>query len=137
MPKPRKIGPTGDDTGKGNVGTLHPRGAEMTPDPHSWLDQAACLGSDPHIFFDDTADSNTKAKTICARCPVQAECLEDGRRSDATLGAYGVRAGLTVEERYQSNVRACRNCGGVFHSRRRAFCDKAECRAASQRRERV
>ena len=39
----------------------------------TWRERVACAGKDPEIFFSDNAN---QAKRICARCPVQIECLE-------------------------------------------------------------
>jgi len=66
-----------------------------------WLHQAECLCEDPELFFPrGTAvpylDQINRAKAICSRCPVRAECLE---WSLATRQDEGIWGGMTAEER--------------------------------------
>lgn len=67
----------------------------LTSADREWATAAVCAQIDPEIFFPD-GGSDTKAKRICARCPVTAECLADalGRNE-----RYGVWGGLNVRER--------------------------------------
>jgi WhiB family redox-sensing transcriptional regulator len=67
------------------------------------LAAAACKGEDPELFFGPFAEFVTtrqqreaKAKAICARCPVRAECLEFAL---GTGEAYGVWGGAGEYER--------------------------------------
>jgi WhiB family redox-sensing transcriptional regulator len=66
-----------------------------------WLRSAACVGEDPELFFPvgttgpalrDVAD----AKSVCARCPVTAQCLSVALSSGQTSGVWG---GTCEEER--------------------------------------
>ena len=64
---------------------------------------AACKGADPDLFFGPDAEFVTvrqereaKAKAVCARCPVRAECLEYALD---TGEAYGVWGGANEDER--------------------------------------
>ena len=47
-----------------------------------WFDEAACKGMDVNIFFPEPAHMGgtdplaSRAKSVCARCPVSNECLE-------------------------------------------------------------
>jgi WhiB family transcriptional regulator, redox-sensing transcriptional regulator len=46
----------------------------------SWYHHAACQGEDPEMFFPIGSTGPamrqlTNAKRVCARCPVQSECL--------------------------------------------------------------
>ncbi|MFD7202799.1 WhiB family transcriptional regulator [Streptomyces sp. NPDC059893] len=59
-----------------------------------WLDEAACAGEDPEVFFpvgtsgpalQDVRD----AKRICHRCPVETECLEWALTTGQTTGVWG------------------------------------------------
>lgn len=66
-----------------------------------WMARAACRFEDPEIFF-PTADDGPKlvaqvalAKSICTRCTVRAECLDEARARIP----YGIAGGLTPEER--------------------------------------
>lgn len=58
-----------------------------------WSERAACAGHDLDVFF---ASSPDRAKAICRRCPVRAECLYDALTHDTPSGVWG---GLTISER--------------------------------------
>lgn len=62
----------------------------------SWQENAACLGESVDLFFDPATER--KALRICARCPVQEECLEESLRV-YPLAFFGVAGGMTAEER--------------------------------------
>jgi len=55
-----------------------------------WRDRAACAGEPTELFFPGTGVSTWKAKCICSRCPVIAECL-DYATSAGELGVWGGR----------------------------------------------
>lgn len=63
-----------------------------------WQNQAACLDADWPTFHPrkETDDAYAVARTICATCPVKAECLIDAM---AYYTQSGMRAGLTPDER--------------------------------------
>ena len=68
-----------------------------------WMASSACRGVDPRLFFADPdehgfarAGSTTRAKAICARCPVVSECLAYAL---ATRQNHGVWGGATEQER--------------------------------------
>jgi WhiB family transcriptional regulator, redox-sensing transcriptional regulator len=71
--------------------------------PMDWLDQAACRGSDPELFF-PASDMSTgagrvqveAAKQVCRRCLVKATCLSWAFDNGQEAGIWG---GLTEEER--------------------------------------
>lgn len=71
-----------------------------------WSERAACRGSDPDVFYpsDGAKVVESRAKKVCARCPVRAECLEHALRTEEPYGVWG---GLNEVER-----RAIR-CRGV------------------------
>lgn len=89
------------------------REARVTPDSFiavavpEWMGRARC--ADPqyaHLdFFPNTGRgrptslSVTRCKDVCAGCPVWAECLDDAMASEGHSTTYGIRGGLTVEER--------------------------------------
>lgn len=64
--------------------------------PADVLDQAVCAQTDPDLFFPDDGGSTRAAKSICAVCPVQAECLQWAL---ATNQRYGVWGGLSERQR--------------------------------------
>jgi WhiB family redox-sensing transcriptional regulator len=62
----------------------------------AWHARAACRGQGPRQWYPGRGDSTTSARDICARCPVQSECLDDAQdRADM----HGVWAGLSVRQR--------------------------------------
>ena len=68
----------------------------------TWTSRAACRGHDPELWFSDQAADRTKARRICARCPIAADCLRDalaaeGDASEKTRS--GIYAGTTPAER--------------------------------------
>lgn len=70
----------------------------MFPAPPLWVLDANCVGTDPEAFFPEKGGSTREAKRICARCTVQAECL------DYSLGErFGIYGGLSERERRDIN----------------------------------
>jgi WhiB family redox-sensing transcriptional regulator len=62
----------------------------------AWTQQAACRGTDTEIFYPVTADEEAEALSICATCPVRAQCLEFALHNRETYGIWG---GATPEQR--------------------------------------
>lgn len=73
---------------------------------NGWQFDAACRGEDSALFFAPSyferrevkAAREARAKAICARCPVQEECLEFALRVRESHGVWG---GLNEQERRQ------------------------------------
>lgn len=65
-----------------------PRVQDWQPD---WFPKAACLESDPKIFFPVNGHMAAKAIKVCQTCPVIEECREFGSGEE-----YGVWGGLTA-----------------------------------------
>lgn len=63
-----------------------------------WYDLAACRDEPHDLFFPNVGDGKTAAvaKSICATCPVAAECLAYAQDIKATGGIWG---GTTDKER--------------------------------------
>ena len=66
-----------------------------------WWTRAACASADPELFFPISEwgpglRQAARAKAICARCPIQRECL---RYALAVGSIQGVWGGMTEEER--------------------------------------
>jgi WhiB family transcriptional regulator, redox-sensing transcriptional regulator len=61
-----------------------------------WADLASCRSLSPDLFFPETANDEDAAKSVCAGCPVRAECLEHAL---AAGEPYGIWGGLTLRER--------------------------------------
>lgn len=71
------------------------------PADEHWTSRAACLGSDPDLFFPIGSSGPAlrqvaQARAVCARCPVRADCLGYAL---ATGQAAGVWGGATEDER--------------------------------------
>ena len=86
-----------------------------TPDTPDWTG-AACIGHDPEIWYPDPTDTigTREAVTICQACPVRQACLDQAMREEETSGGrYGIRGGLTPEERRKLDpaATACPGCG--------------------------
>lgn len=61
-----------------------------------WEDHARCLQYDPEIFFATRARAERRAKSICDRCPVRAECLAFALQARVEFGVWG---GMNGKER--------------------------------------
>lgn len=75
--------------------------AAATWNHRHWRDEASCKELDTEIFFPigltgDAVTQTELAKSICAECPVRADCLEFAIR---TLQDHGVWGGHTEDER--------------------------------------
>ena len=62
----------------------------------TWTQQAACRGADTEIFYPASPDEEAEALSICATCPVRAQCLDYAIRNRETYGIWG---GTTAEQR--------------------------------------
>lgn len=60
------------------------------------MDDAACAGMDPDVFFPERGGSQQPAKAMCAVCPVRAECLEYALTFKIKHGTWG---GMSERER--------------------------------------
>lgn len=67
------------------------RRARMFP----YLDDAACRGMDPELFYAEGGAAIAKMKEVCAVCPVRQKCLEWA----VTREEFGVWGGTTARER--------------------------------------
>lgn len=59
-----------------------------------WRHYAACRDEDPDLFFPVSevgpgAEQVQRAKTVCARCPVQQECLNYAVEAGLDYGVFG------------------------------------------------
>ena len=62
----------------------------------AWTERAACRGTDTEIFYPVTPDEEAEALSICATCPVRAQCLDYAIRNRETYGIWG---GTTPDQR--------------------------------------
>ncbi|MFI0417822.1 WhiB family transcriptional regulator [Spongiactinospora sp. 9N601] len=70
-----------------------------------WARRGACRSSDPELFFPPapSLDQETRAKAVCGRCPVMAECRAYALRAGEREGIWG---GMTPQERRRSRFPA-------------------------------
>ncbi|MFI6316169.1 WhiB family transcriptional regulator [Nonomuraea sp. NPDC050556] len=66
----------------------------MSSHSTAWFGEAACLDEEPELFFPltDRGPGHVqyeRAKTVCRRCPVRAECLEFAVRTRQEHGVWG------------------------------------------------
>ncbi len=66
-----------------------------------WWSLAACQSVNPDLFFPMSATNPARAemsaaKAVCARCPVQTECLQYALAAGQVQGIWG---GMSEEER--------------------------------------
>lgn len=71
------------------------------PRPAHWSRDAACREADPHLFHPEgdaahVLSATAEAKTYCARCEVQEQCLADSMARAEPSGVWG---GLDEKER--------------------------------------
>jgi WhiB family redox-sensing transcriptional regulator len=73
--------------------------ADFTPDRTDWRTRAACSGLDDDTFFPLSREwpKIDHAKSICARCPVRACCLEYALTPGRNV--EGIWGGTTDEDR--------------------------------------
>jgi WhiB family redox-sensing transcriptional regulator len=72
-----------------------------------WRAEAACVASDPDLFFPFAAGAVSarqanQARRICARCPVRAQCLKFAMDIPE---AHGIWGGTTPQERLRQRRR--------------------------------
>lgn len=64
---------------------------EPTTPLGDWVEQAACRGLNPDLWFPGQGDNVTyrTAVTVCAGCPVQTECLDYAVSNRIRCGIWG------------------------------------------------
>lgn len=69
--------------------------------PHEWMDRAACVGTDPEIFFPARGHSEVaeQAVAICDNCPVKLPCVKMALRNERSGYEHGIWGGTTTEDR--------------------------------------
>jgi len=72
-----------------------PVSPDLDPD---WRARAGCRGTEPTVMDAETAEDERTARTLCADCPVFAECSAFADRVSATWGVWaGVNRSGTRE----------------------------------------
>jgi len=94
-----------------------------------WRDEAACrdLSAIADLFFVGTPVGNRLALAICARCPVQAECLDYAVRTGQVHGVWGGKTQqevrLLIAKARRGTTRAER-AGERHHNAGKALCKR-------------
>src|SRR5690625_3869896 len=67
--------------------------------PFAWMKEALCAQVDAEIWFPTKGGSNKLARSICAQCPVKAECLEYSLTLEDN--PWGIWGGTSMKDRYE------------------------------------
>jgi WhiB family transcriptional regulator, redox-sensing transcriptional regulator len=69
--------------------------------PGGWIQQAACYGTNPQLFFPEDKGHGTydAAKAICSQCPVRQACLDYAINTFDAHHDWGMWGGTTPRER--------------------------------------
>lgn len=106
------------------------------PDTADWRAHANCRGVDPNVFYPGDVDYSA-ARKICNDCPVQEQCLRAAMAEETghgRQGRYGMRGGLTPDERHRLPWRICKRCDKAFPARTpRTMTCSPECYEANRR----
>lgn len=97
---------------------------------YEWMDQAACSGADPDLFFPERGDPTAEAKAVCRACPVRQQCLDHALANREKFGVWG---GMSERERRRLRrgrpiAKPCTICGHTFDSGpigQRTTCSRA------------
>jgi len=85
--------------------------APILEPPAHWMEQAACTGFDPELWFPTTKDEegHEAALAVCNACPVRDECLQ---MALDLRDMHGIWGGLTRDERLTllTPGRTCLHC---------------------------
>jgi WhiB family redox-sensing transcriptional regulator len=81
-----------------------------------WRGQGACLSADPELFFPissrgASAPQIARARSVCASCPVRAQCLSFA----LSTHQHGIWGGTTEDERKRLRRRAHRQPASARH----------------------
>jgi len=74
----------------------------------TWQDKGACVGRPSAIFFPRRGENASRAKAVCAGCPVRDECLEYALANGERFGVWGGKS-----ERERRRIRAERRSQAV------------------------
>jgi WhiB family transcriptional regulator, redox-sensing transcriptional regulator len=69
---------------------------EMNSEQSKWWGLGACRGLDATIFYPDEETQAEAAKSVCATCRVQTECLDYALKFREKAGVWG---GATERDR--------------------------------------
>lgn len=72
--------------------------------PEPWMNDGACIGADPEVFFIERGASAAPAKAVCAGCPVREQCLDYALDNCEKFGVWGGKS-----ERERRRLRRARS----------------------------
>jgi Transcription factor WhiB len=84
--------------------------------PADWDLHAACQGVDTERFYATSDAAVERAKGICGRCFVQADCLAAADECERGLGrkmVHGIWGGLTADERIERRLAEGADCAAA------------------------
>lgn len=66
--------------------------------PETWIQDALCaqVGGDDHFAHRADVAAVRRAKDVCARCDVAAQCLEYALRNNETRGVWGGKTAMQL-----------------------------------------
>jgi WhiB family transcriptional regulator, redox-sensing transcriptional regulator len=81
----------------------------------AWQEHGLCRTTDATVFFPpmhfepkpEREARETKAKAICAACPVQVECLEWALDTEEPFGVWGGHSELDRKHILAARLKAC------------------------------
>lgn len=77
----------------------------------AWMEEAACIGRDPELFYSFDKDEEALALAVCRSCPVRETCLADAMEEEGgkrTAARFGIRGGLLPNERFNRYMQRAR-----------------------------
>ena len=77
---------------------------------YAWMLSGKCRELEPNEFFPSDGTGVTKARSICADCPVKAPCLEYALRNRIDHGVWG---GASERERRRILKRRKTEAGAI------------------------
>lgn len=93
-----------------------------------WMDQAACKGMDPALFYPGPGESgwDHPARKVCAACPVKTQCLDHALANDERFGFWG---GTSEKQRrkMRRGLRELAKCGTDAGYRRHRYRGEPQC----------
>lgn len=88
---------------------------QVAGDNEIWMQEAACKGAPPEMFFGHSGEHVILAQRVCAKCPVRQECLQYALDNNEANGVWG---GMSERQRRTIRRRMLRGYGVSTGSQR-------------------
>ena len=72
----------------------------------AWFDQASCRHLPTSMFYPERGESTSRARAVCAKCPVQDQCQQWAFDTGERFGIWG---GVSVDRARRRAIRANRS----------------------------